>query len=113
MAAMTTALTEFADSPTSRTYTTTGHTVLKPKLVIQKRKIPSNSNGNAESRVAIVHATEDSDGEVIANRVAFEAVVRMPLQGDATDQVAALAIFRDIIAGDEFGNTVTTQEWLS
>jgi hypothetical protein len=43
----------------------------------------------------------------------FQAVIRRPKDGIAADVTAALAIFRDIIAGDEFGNTVSTQEYLS
>jgi hypothetical protein len=60
----------------------------------------------------VVHATEDADGEVLSQKVSFEAVARYPTLGDDTDTTAALAIFRDIIAGDEFGNSVSTQEWL-
>jgi hypothetical protein len=37
MAAMSTALTEFSDKENSRTFFYTGHTVTKPKLVLQRR----------------------------------------------------------------------------
>jgi hypothetical protein len=112
MAAMSTALTEFADNGNSRTYTQAAHTASKPKLVIQKRKVPEGNGTVVESTVSVIDATEDADGIVLSQKVTFQAVVRYPILGDAADVTAALAVFRDIVAGDEFANTVTTQEWL-
>lgn len=112
MAAMTTALTEFADSGNSRTYSLVNHTALKPQLVIQKRRVPSNGQVVAESDITVLSATVDSDGTTLAQKVAFEARVRFPVSGAQADIDAMLAVFRDIIAGDEFANTVDTQEWL-
>lgn len=112
MAAMTTALTEFSDSGNSRTYTQAAHTVQEPKLVIQKRRVPSGNQTVAESTFSVVNATTDVDGAVLSEKVMFSAVCRTPIAGDAADVTAALATFRDIVAGDEFGNMVTTQEWL-
>lgn len=112
MAAMTTALTEFSTLGDSRTYTTSGHTSSKPKLVVQKRKVPVGNATVAESSITVVHATEDPDGNVLPQKVSFGITVRSPINGDAADVTAALAIIRDIVAGDEFGNTVTTQEFL-
>jgi len=112
MAAMTTTLTEFSDSADSRTYTLSGHTVGEPRLVIQKRKVPTSVAGVSESDIKVVYGTTDSNGDILSSKISFEAKVRMPVSGDSTDVTAALAVFRDIIAGDEFGNTVTTQEYL-
>lgn len=115
MAGMTTVLTEFADNGNSRTFTipASGHTAVKPRLVIQRRKVPLTASSNAEMTVAVIFATEDVDGNVLSAKTAFEASVRYPSLGDAADITAALAVFRDIVAGDEFGNAVTTQNWLS
>lgn len=113
MAAMTTALTEFSDSGNSRTYTYTGHTAAEPRLVIQKRKLASGSTSVIEDTVSVVSSTEDAAGEILSSKVLFEMKVRRPLNGLAADVTAALAIARDVIAGDEFTNTVSTQEWLS
>jgi len=112
MAAMTTALTEFADQGNSRTYTYTGHTSVEPKLVLQKRRVPSGSQTILEDTVQVLSSTEDSAGALLPSRVSFMVTVRRPNNGIAADVTAALAIFRDIIAGDEFANTVGTQEWL-
>jgi len=113
MAAMTTALTEFSDNGDSRTYTTSGHTVSKPKLVIQKRRVPQGNQTVQETSVSVLHATEDANSLILPQKVSFSAVFRSPIDGQSSDVTAALAIFRDIIAGDEFANAVSTQEYLS
>jgi len=113
MAAMTTVLTEFANNGNSKTSTTSGHTASKPKLVIEKRRVPEGNQTVVEWSFKVVQATVDAADEILAQKVSFEASVRHPLLGDADDVAAALVIFRDIIANDEFGNSVTTQEWLS
>lgn len=113
MALMSTSLTEFSNNGNSRTSTLSGHSASEPKLIIEKRKVPSNASGSAEYTVSVIYATQDAEGNVLTSKVAFEATVRYPLKGTAADITAALAVFRDIIAGDEYGNSVTTQEYLS
>lgn len=112
MAAMSTTLTEFADNGNSRTYTQAAHTVLAPKLVLQKRRVPTGSQTIAEDVITVLHSTTDADGAVLAQRVTFSVTVRRPINGDADDVAAALVVLRDIVAGDEFANTVSTQEFL-
>lgn len=112
MAGMTTVLTEFSQNGNSRTSTYTGHTALEPKLVIEKRRVPTGNQTMVEYSCKVIDTTTDSASEVLANKVSFEAVVKYPLLGQSADVAAALAIFRDVIAGDEFGNSVNTQEWL-
>jgi len=112
MAAMTTALTEFADNGNSRTYTYTGHTAAEPRLVIQKRKIAAGSGSMMEDTVSTISSTEDASGELLASKVAFETKARRPVDGISADVTAALAVHRDVIASDEYTNTIDTQEWL-
>lgn len=112
MAAMTTVLTGFAENGNSRTSTLTGHLAVKPKLVIEKRRVPEGNQTMVEYSCKVVIATEDDDGAVLSSKVTFEAVVRHPLLGQSSDVTAALAIFADIVGGDEFANSVTTQEWM-
>jgi hypothetical protein len=112
MAAMTTALTEFSDNGNQRTSTVSGHTAAKPRLVIQKRTIPSSSTSSVSYEASVIYATEDSDGNILPGKVAFTASVRYPIQGDSTDLSAALVIFRDIVAGDEFEASVSSTGWL-
>jgi hypothetical protein len=112
MAAMTTVLTEFSNNGNSRTCTLSGHTAVKPLLVIEKRRVPEGNQTMVEYSCKVIYATEDADGAVLTNKVAFEALVRYPVLGESASVTAALATFRDIIAGDEFANSVSTQEWL-
>jgi len=112
MAAMTTALTEFSDNGNSRTYTYTGHTAVDPRLVLQRRKVAAGTTSVIEDTITVLSGTEDADANPLAAKVRFSATVSRPINGVAADVTAALAIFRDIVAGDEFGNTVSTQEWL-
>lgn len=113
MAAMTTALTEFSDTGNSRTYSQSDHTALKPRLVLQKRKVPTGNQSVIEDTITVLSATPDADGAILPQRVSFTATIRRPKEGASADVTAMLAIFRDIIAGDEFANTVDTQEYLS
>lgn len=112
MAAMSTALTVFSDNGNSRTFVTSTHTVQKPRIVIQTRKVPLGNQVIQESKLSVVHATVDADSIVIPERVSFQAVYRSPITGDAADTTAALAIFRDIVASDEFTAMVNTQNFV-
>lgn len=112
MAAMTTVLTEFSDKENARTYSEASHTVVKPSYVKQSRKVPVGNQVTIEDRVFVQLATEDVDGAVMPQRVGFAVTVTRPIGHDAADVTAALATFRDIVASDEFSNTVLTQEWL-
>lgn len=112
MVAMTATLTEFSINGNSRTYTTTGHSVEKPKLVLQKRRVPSGSQVVAEDVVTVLYGTEDADGTPLAQKISMEVKVRRPTKAIAADISAALVLFRDIVANDEFSNTIDTQEKL-
>lgn len=113
MAAMSTALTVFDSLNGKRVNTYTGHSILDPRLVIENRRLAEGARTVSEYSFKVVSGTEDSDSVPLAEKVSFEAIVRVPVHGASADVTAALAIFRDIVAGDEFGNSVDTQEWLA
>lgn len=113
MAAMSTVLKEFSDDGNSRTYALSTHSWNKPQLVLQKRKVPSGAQVVAEDTVTVLSATSDADGLSLPSRVSFSVTVRRPINGDNDDVTAMLAIFRDIVAGDEFANVVGKQWYLS
>lgn len=113
MAAMTTALTEYSDKENSRTYTYTGHTVQKPKKVLQRRKEPSVSQEIIEDTVTVYNGAEDSNGDPIDPRITFTVTVRRSKNAIAADVSAALATFRDIVAGDEFTAVTTGSSYLA
>lgn len=112
MAIMTTPLVEFADNGNSRTSTVSGHTVAKPRLVIQKRKLPSGVAGVAETSVRILYGTTDSAGLPVDQRVSFEVIVRTPVVGNAVDVSGAQALFQEFVASDNFAAVVATQNWI-
>lgn len=112
MPAMATTLTEFSDSGNARTSTIAGHTALKPRLVIQKRKIATDESSSPEDHISVVYGTTDAAGVVLPGKIAFEVSLRRPVLGLAADVTAALAVLRDIVASDEFTATTTTQNWL-
>lgn len=112
MAAMTTVLTEFANLGNSRTSTYGTHSAVQPKLIIEKRRVPENGQIMAEYTAKVVEATTDADSAVMSQKVSFEAVCRYPITGNSAEITSALVIFRDLIAGDEYANSVTTQEYL-
>lgn len=112
MAAMSTVLEVFADNGNSRTYLRSGHTALKPSIVIQKRKMPTGAAVVAEDTVNVIDATTDASGAAVPQRVSFMVTIRRPINGNADDVTAALTTFRDIVAGDQFGTVVTKQSWL-
>jgi len=110
MAGMTTTLTEtFTQSGgNSRTYAQPGHTALTPKLVLQRSK-SAGAGGVAEDTISCLQQTEDDDGIPLSSKVMFSATVRRPVDGQAADVTAQLAVFRDIVASDEFTAMVTDQ----
>jgi hypothetical protein len=112
MSGFTTVITEFSDKENNRTYMVSGHTVQAPRLVIQKRKVPTVATGVAESHLMIVYGTEDADGSPLASKVVFDASVRYPANGQSDDVTAALAVFRDFVASDEFTTLVTSQAYV-
>lgn len=114
MAAMSTALTQFATNGDSRTWTTSGHTVSKPKLVIQKRRVPAGNQTVQETNISVVQAALAPDGTVLPSKVTFAATIRYPIDIKSGETTVAdtLAIFRDMVAGDEFAATVTSQNFL-
>lgn len=113
MASFTTTISEFSDSENRRTYEVSGHTVQKPKLVIQKRRVPSSTAANAESNLQVVFGTVNSTGDVLPSKIVISADARYPANGTITDVQAALAAFRDLVQSDEFTNMVMSQSYIS
>lgn len=112
MAAMSTALIEFRSERDSRTSTLTGHTAVKPKLVIEKRRVPEGDASVNEYSMKVVFGTANAEGLVLTQKDSFEVIHRSPVLGDVSDVAAALVVFRDIIAGDEFAASINTLNFL-
>lgn len=112
MAAMSTSLVEFSDRENVRTWTYTGHSVSSPRLLIQKRRVPSAADGKFETTFSVVNGIADEGGVPLTSRLAFDLVVRGPANGAAATVTAALAVFRDMVNSDEFAGAVSTQNYL-
>lgn len=112
MAAMLTSLTVFDTRTGARTSVLDTHTVQSPKLVIESRKVADGNKTVAEYKFALRHTTVDAEGAPLKEKIVFEAVARIPILGNVADVATALGVYRDIIASDEFENSVDTQEWL-
>lgn len=112
MAALAATLTLFSTSGNSKTSTAAGHTSVKPKLVIEKRKVAVGTDGVAESTIAVVYGTTNPASENLASKIAFECKLRRPVDGNATDLSDALVLFRDVVQSTEFTTMTTTQNWL-
>lgn len=113
MAAMSTVLTVEEIEGGRFTYSTSGSTAAKPKQVVTNRKVPNGNQAVSEFMVSVSHATEDDDGSVLPNRAAITISVKQPKNGQTADMTNVLAIARDIVASDEFANSVTTLQPLS
>lgn len=113
MAAMSTTLVLQGSSLDQANYSYTGHTGLRPKLVLQRR-VPLTGNRTVmEDSITVLEATEDDDGALLPQKVTFQVIVKRPALGQAAEVTSALAVFRDIVASDEFGAVVTDQALLS
>jgi hypothetical protein len=113
MVAMTTVLSDATDvNGYTRTYRLAGHTVTAERIAIQRRKAAPNAEGVAEDHIKVIFGTSDASGNPLSSKISFEAVVRRPANGTSADVTSALAVFRDMIAGDEFTNLVDGQSWV-
>jgi hypothetical protein len=110
---MTSALVEFANNGNSKTSTLSGHSAKLPKLVIEKRRVPEGLQKIAEYSCKVIYATTDAESNPLSSKVSYEVIARYPIDGQTSDITGGLAVLRDIVAGDEFANSVDTQEWLS
>jgi hypothetical protein len=112
MAVMTTVLTEFGGQGNTREYTVPTHTVQSTRKVLQRRKVPSQGKVVAEDTVTVYFSTVDTSGARLQETIRISASVVRPINGSATDVAAALTLFREVVASDEFANVVNTQEFL-
>lgn len=112
MAAMTTVLGTFADNGNSRTLEHSSHKAAKPKLVIQKRRVPSGNPAVAEDTITVVYGTEDDTGKYLSQKIHMEFKVRRPLDGIMNDRVDARDLFREIIASDELNDVIEAQTFI-
>lgn len=114
MAALATVLTPFSTEGDSKTSTTVGHTVDKPKLVVEKRRVPVGNQTVGEYTASVIQAAIDPEGLVLPSKVTMSLTVRIPLNIKAGETTVAdvLTILKDVAQSTEFGASVTSQNWL-
>lgn len=112
MPVITTALTEFSDKENARTFTVAGHTVAKPRLLIQKRKVAPSVNGVALDNLSVVYGTVDAASAPVPQKIVFDVEIRRAPSSLAADVTAALALFREVVNSDEFVAVVNSQNYV-
>lgn len=112
MPTIATELKSFAENGNVKTYTAPQHSVAEPRLVIQKRSIAASIASVAGTTLKVVFGTSDAAGAPIQQRISLETVARVPVSGSESDVDAAIAVFRDIVASDEFVIAVKQQLWV-
>lgn len=110
MANMTTVLSRVSTSGTSLTYLAPASTVLKPSLVLQRSKMPNGNNPMAEATVSVVQATVDAEGLPVRQKILMSATVKYPNTGASADIDAALVLFREAVASDNFTAVVNAHK---
>lgn len=110
MAALATTLTGYTDKGDTRIWRTAGHTVVKPKLVMQKRRLPVGNQTTSELTISVLQAAVGEDDMVLPSKVLFSATVRIPtgIKAGETTVADSLVIFRDVVQSTEFGDALTT-----
>jgi hypothetical protein len=112
MADMTTVLESYTNNGNSRTYQTAAHSILEPRLVIQKRKPAATIDASAQDDISVVFGTLDSDGNPLPSKIAFSVNVRRSPMADPDDVTAAKTLFREIVASDNFDDVINGQKWV-
>jgi len=112
MAGFTTALAEFSESGSSKTYVASAsHTASAPRLVIQKRRLAEGNRKYYEMEMDIVHGLLDSESLPVATKLSSNLVVKVPTQASELEIDALLVHLRDFVASDQFATAVKKQLW--
>ena len=113
MAAQTTALTFHRSNGEKLTSTTSGHTVSSVKLVLEEARTPQGNQTISEYKLSVIHSAVDADGVDLGSKCVAGAFVKFPLGTTEAVIVSVETILRDIVAGDEFANSIRTGNWNS
>lgn len=109
MATFQTALTTFSDTENKRTYIAAStHTTIKPRLLIQSRKLATGNEKFNTMTYRFVYGTVNSGSLIIPDRYSVELVHRFPIDGATADRDALLAHVKDIVSCDEYAASYAT-----
>jgi hypothetical protein len=86
----------------NKTWQYTGHTITLPRLIIQKRRVPTGSQTVSENSITILRGGLDAAGNVLPSKGSFQFIAKEPIGYLAADRDALIADFRNFVNGDEF-----------
>lgn len=102
MADMTAALSFYSNVGTTITYTSAGHDLSDAKFMVQKRGQQGSGQTLYKGEVAVVQGAEDSAGDQLPNNLRLTAASSIPIGTIVADIDAAIVLFRDYVASDDF-----------
>ncbi len=108
-------LSEHSTAEDRKVWAVNGHSVTKPKIVIQTRKAPSGVDGNAvqTSTFKVVYGTVDPDSVPMQGKVNVTVEVRYPQGALATDVDEAIDVLQAIVAHAQMDTFADTQTWFT
>jgi len=109
VAAMTTVLTRIPTTGSSTMYYAPGHTILKPNLVQQSRRMPNARQSIATDAVSMLFGAADANSDILDERVRIAVNVVRPKKAITADVNAARDLFTEFVASDEFAAMVLSQ----
>lgn len=112
MANMSTSLVTFSENGNKRTSAAPSNTAALPRLILQQRSIASGVEGVSEMQHRVVFGAADASGLPIVQRISFLVLARIPILARSTEVDAAKALYREMIASDNWAASVAGQLWL-
>lgn len=112
MAVIAIPLVEFNDDNNKRTWSLATHSVNKPSLLIQSRKVATATKTVAESSFQVVQATVDTGGAPLPQMINLSINTRYPKNGASADLDLAIANLRALVISDEFVAAIKAQTYV-
>lgn len=113
MAAMSTALTQRSDAADTREWQLPTHTLAVPFLVRQRRTTAKTLTGRATDGLSFLRGGADTAGVALASPLTATINLIRQANVSSTDSAAALAIFREVVASDNFAAMWNSQTYLA
>lgn len=113
MANMTTSLTQRSDAENQREWAAPTHTLASPFTIRQRRTVAKQVTQRATDSISVLRGGLDTSG--LALQTPLTAMVTLTRQANmaSTDSAAALALFREIIASDNFTALWNSQGYIA
>lgn len=86
----------------NKTWSLPGHTTTLPRLILQKRRVPTGKQTTSENAVTFLRAGNDANGNLLPSKGQVLCAFKEPVGFLAADRDALVADFRNFVNGDEF-----------